>query len=80
MPIAQTVTTAGGPAQHLVELVGAAGLLERDTRWVPQRINSAEYAIGAGGPGLGDARAGLVAGLVSAPATAIIGVWPASWR
>jgi hypothetical protein len=37
------------------------------------RINSAQYAVGAGGPGLGDARAGLVAGLVSASAAAVSG-------
>jgi MFS family permease len=37
------------------------------------RISSVEYAVGAGGPGLGDARAGLVAGLVSASASAVSG-------
>jgi hypothetical protein len=37
------------------------------------RISSAQYAVGAGGPGLGDARAGLVAGLVSASAAAVSG-------
>jgi MFS family permease len=37
------------------------------------RINSAQYAVGAGGPGLGDARAGLVAGVVSASAAAVSG-------
>ncbi len=37
------------------------------------RIGSVEYAVGAGGPGLGDARAGLVAGLVSASASAVSG-------
>ncbi|TQM15508.1 MFS transporter [Pseudonocardia kunmingensis] len=37
------------------------------------RINSAQYAVGAGGPGIGDARAGLVAGLVSASAAAVSG-------
>jgi hypothetical protein len=57
------------------------------------RISSVEYAVGAGGPGLGDARAGLVAGLASAsavsgglacvPAVAVIaGTHPAlrRWR
>lgn len=37
------------------------------------RISSAQYAVGAGGPGLGDARAGLVASLVSASAAAVSG-------
>ncbi|MET9339032.1 MFS transporter [Nonomuraea sp. NPDC003804] len=37
------------------------------------RINSAQYAVGAGGPGIGDARAGLVASLTSASAAAISG-------
>nr|WP_211176819.1 MFS transporter [Pseudonocardia acidicola] len=37
------------------------------------RISSVEYAVGAGGPGLGDARAGLVASLVSASASAVSG-------
>ena len=37
------------------------------------RVSSVEYAVGAGGPGLGDARAGLVAGLVSASASAVSG-------
>jgi MFS family permease len=37
------------------------------------RITSAQYAVGAGGPGIGDARAGLVAGLLSASAAAVTG-------
>ncbi|MBA8827773.1 MFS family permease [Saccharopolyspora lacisalsi] len=37
------------------------------------RITSAQYAVGAGAPGIGDARAGLVASLLSASATAITG-------
>ncbi|MCW0213540.1 MAG: MFS transporter [Pseudonocardia sp.] len=36
------------------------------------RISSAEYAVGAGGPGIGDGRAGLVAGLFS-PAASLVG-------
>lgn len=37
------------------------------------RITSAQYAVGAGGPGIGDARAGLVASLLSASAAAVSG-------
>ncbi|MFS8103303.1 MFS transporter [Lentzea alba] len=37
------------------------------------RITSAQYAVGAGGPGIGDARAGLVASLLSASASAVSG-------
>ena len=37
------------------------------------RISSVEYAVGAGGPGLGDARAGLIASLLSASAAAVSG-------
>jgi MFS family permease len=37
------------------------------------RITSAQYAVGAGGPGIGDARAGLVASLTSASVSAISG-------
>lgn len=37
------------------------------------RIGSAQYAVGAGGPGLGDARAGLIASLASASAAAVSG-------
>lgn len=37
------------------------------------RINSAQYAVGAGGPGLGNARAGLVAGLASASTAVVTG-------
>lgn len=37
------------------------------------RISSVEYAVGAGGPGLGDARAGLIASLLSASVAAVSG-------
>ncbi|RZT84053.1 transmembrane secretion effector [Pseudonocardia sediminis] len=37
------------------------------------RVSSAEYVVGAGGPGIGDARAGAVAGLFSASTAAVTG-------
>ncbi|MBW0106218.1 MFS transporter, partial [Pseudonocardia sp. KRD291] len=37
------------------------------------RVTSVEYVVGAGGPGIGDARAGAVAGLFSASTAAVSG-------
>jgi hypothetical protein len=68
-----TCLAIAGAADN-VSMISAGALVQLETPdGFRGRINSAQYAVGAGGPGLGDARAGLVAGLVSASAAAVSG-------
>lgn len=61
-------------AADTVSVISRGTLVQPDTPdGFGGRISSMEYAVDAGGPGLGDARAGLVAGLVSASASAVSG-------
>jgi MFS family permease len=61
-------------AADSVSVISGGSLVQSETPdGFRGRVNSVQYAVAAGGPGLGDARAGLVAGLVSASAAAVSG-------
>lgn len=72
--IATMVALAVAGAADTVSVISRGTLVQLATPEAYRgRVSAAEYVVGAGGPGFGDARAGLVAGLTSASTSAVGG-------